>query len=189
MKLFKIFLGFFLIVLSVIIVSRFFPHTYHVEKSIIINKPRQEVFGYMAHMKNWEEWSLWNKSIDSTLYYFYNLKQDTLGARQYIRAQLIGDGYFELTEFKRDSLLHFNLVVNKGDRTAAGTFLFTPVSANTTLLTWIDSGDVGFNPLKRFMIPFVTKSTAETLERGLLSIKTKIEKSGIYRDCYPSTMN
>lgn len=176
MKLFKIFLGFFAIVLGIIIISRFFPHTYKVEKRITINKPVHEVFAYMSNMKNWEEWSLWNKSTDSTLHYFYNRKQDSLGARQYIRGELIGNGYFEVKQYHKDSLLHFTLIVNDGDRTAAGTFLFKAETNSTTTLTWIDSGDVGFNPVKRFMIPFVTGNTASTLESGLASIKKSIEK-------------
>jgi hypothetical protein len=175
MKLFKIYLSLFAIVLGVIIVSRFFPHTYHVEQSIEINKPKQEVFAYMSNLKNWEEWSLWNKSIDSTLYYFYNAKQGQLGARQYMRGELVGNGWFEIDEFTQDSLLHFKLIVNNGDRTSDGTFLFEAINETSTKLTWINSGDVGFNPLKRFMIPFVTKNTATTLQSSLTSIKNKLE--------------
>lgn len=176
MKLFKVFLSFFAIILGIIIISRFFPHTYKVEKSISINKPAHEVFAYMSNLKNWEEWSLWNRSVDSTLYYFYNQKQDTLGARQYIRGELIGNGYFEVKEYHKDSLLAFILDVNHGERTAAGTFLFKAETNGTSTLTWTDSGDVGGNPIKRFMIPFVTKNTATTLENGLASIKENIEK-------------
>lgn len=175
MKLFKVFLSFFGIILGIIIISRFFPHTYKVEKSITINKPANEVFAYMSNLENWEQWSLWNKSVDSTLHYFYNKKQDTLGARQYIRGELIGNGYFEIKEFHKNSLLHFILVVNDGDRTAAGTFLFKAETNAASTLTWTDSGDVGFNPLKRFMIPFVTKNTATTLETGLERIKKNVE--------------
>lgn len=177
MKLFKVFLSLFGIVLGIIIISRFFPHTYKVERSIEINKPVTEVFAYMSNLRNWEQWSLWNKSIDSTLYYFYNQKKDTVGARQYIRGELLGKGYFELKDYRKDSLLHFILVVNDGDRTASGTFLFTASGTNSSTLTWIDSDDVGFNPIKRFMIPFVTGNTAKTLDNGLASIKKNIEGS------------
>lgn len=175
MKLFKVFLSFFLIVLAVMIISRFFPHTYHVEKSVQIDRPLPEVFRYMADMRNWEKWSLWNREVDSTLYYFYNRRQDTLGARQYIRGELIGNGYFEITGFRRDSMLQFFLTFNHGDRTAQGTFLFAAAGPGSTHLTWVDQGDVGFNPIKRFMIPFVTGNTERTLNAGLLSIKAHIE--------------
>lgn len=176
MKLFKVYLIIFAVIISVIVVSRFFPHTYFVERSITINKPVAQTFTYMSNLKNWEQWSLWNKSVDSTLFYFYNNKFDTLGGRQYIRGKLLGRGVFEVDSFVQNQLLHFTLVINDGDHTAAGTFLFKPVTEQTTSLHWIDSGDVGGNPLKRFMIPFVTKSTEQTLDAGLASIKKQLEK-------------
>lgn len=175
MKLFKIFLSLFLIVITIVVISRFFPHTYKVERSIEVNKPVSEVFAYMSNLHNWEEWSLWNKSVDSTLYYFYNQKHDTIGARQYIRGELVGRGFFEITSYKKDSTLGFFLNVGDSERTAAGTFFFKPLNANATVLYWTDSGDVGGNVIKRFMIPFVTKNTETTLDNGLQSIKKHIE--------------
>lgn len=177
MKLFKVYLIIFAVVIGVIIISRFFPHKYFVERSIVIDKPIEQTFGYMSNLKNWEQWSLWNKSIDSTLYYFYNNKFDTLGARQYLRGELLGRGVFEVDSFIHNQLLHFTLVVNDGDRTASGTFLFKSINPSSTSLHWIDSGDVGNNPIKRFMIPFVTKNTEATLDAGLASIKKCAESS------------
>lgn len=176
MKLFKIYLIIFSVVLGIIIISRFFPHTYFVDRSITINKPIDSTFAYMRNLKNWENWSLWNKNIDSTLYYFYNKKFDTLGARQYMRGELLGSGVFEITEYNHNQLLKFTLVVNSGDRNAGGTFSFKAINANTTQLNWIDSGDVGNNPIKRFMIPFVVDNTALTIDAGLASIKKQLEQ-------------
>ena len=176
MKLFKIYLIIFGIVFAFVMGSRFFPHTYHVERSIVINKPVSQTFAYLSNYKNWEQWSLWNKSVDSTLYYFYNKKQDTIGARQYFYGALLGQGYFETIGYKKDSSLQFILSVNRAERTAAGVFTFNAIDANTTELHWIDSGDVGNNPIKRYMIPYVTKNTATTLDNGLASIKAQLEK-------------
>lgn len=177
MKLFKIYLIIFSIVASVIIISRFFPHTYKVERNITINLPVAQTFAFMSNYHNWEQWSLWNKSIDSTLIFFYNRKQDTIGARQYFNGSLVGQGYFETTSYHKDTLLQFKLSVNREDRTAAGTFKFEALNANQTNLTWIDSGDVGNNPIKRFMIPFVTDNTAKTLDKALTNIKREAEKT------------
>lgn len=176
MKLFKIYLIIFGVVFAFVMGSRFFPHTYHVNRSIVINKPVSQTFAYLSNYKNWEQWSLWNKSVDSTLYYFYNNIQDSIGARQYFYGALLGQGYFETIGYKKDSSLQFILSVNRAERTAAGTFTFKAIDANTTELHWIDSGDVGNNPIKRYMIPFVTKNTATTLDNGLASIKAQLEK-------------
>lgn len=176
MKLFKVYLIIFSIIATFVLVSRFFPHTYYVERTVTINKPVNETFAYLSNFRNWEQWSLWNKSVDSTLIFFYNKKQDTVGARQYFNGSLIGQGYFETTAYQKDQSLQFKLSVNRNDRSAAGTFLFKASNNNSTELHWIDSGDVGNNPIKRYMIPFVTKSTAETLDKQLASIKAQLEK-------------
>ncbi|MCZ2140424.1 MAG: SRPBCC family protein [Bacteroidia bacterium] len=176
MKLFKVYLIVFLIVFLFFGISRFFPHTYYVERSIVINKPVETTFAFLSNYHNWEKWSLWDKNIDSTLIYFYNKKQDTLGARQYFNGDLLGKGYFETTLFKRNEVIQFKLSVNRDERTAAGTFSFIANENNTTELHWIDSGDVGNNPLKRYMIPYVTKNTSVTLDQGLERIKNEVEK-------------
>lgn len=176
MKLFKVFLIIFFSIFTIVMISRFFPHQYHVERTITINKPVNETFAYLSNYQNWEQWSLWNKSVDSTLYYFYNKTHDTIGARQYFYGALLGQGYFETIGYKKDSSIQFILSVNRSERTAAGVFTFKAIDAHTTELHWIDSGDVGGNPIKRYMIPFVTKTTATTLDNGLASIKAQLEK-------------
>lgn len=180
MQLFKVYLIIFAAVLFVLLVSRFFPHTYKVERTIEINRPTEQVFAYMSNLKNWEEWSLWNRQVDSTLYYFYNQHPDTLGGRQYIRGELVGKGYFEITRYVPGQSLGFVLMMEHGDRTAAGTFTFEEVAGERTILHWTDSGDVGNNPIKRFMIPFVTDNTATTLDNGLAAIKQKAEARTTY---------
>lgn len=176
MKLFKVYLILFLIVGTFVGVSRFFPSTYQVQESIVVNKPIKQTFAFMGNMRNWETWSLWNKTLDSSLYVFYTPKPDTLGARQYLSGELIGRGFIEIIQYKLPSSLSYRITLREGEITANGTFRFKSVSPTQTQIMWIDSGDVGNNPIKRYMIPFVTKSTAETFRTGLARIKTAIEQ-------------
>jgi len=177
MKLFKIFLSLFAIVLAFVLGSRFFSPTYVVKETITINWPVDETFAYMGNLKKWEEWSLWNKGVDSTLYYFYSPKQDTTGARQYIAGELIGKGYIEIVRYQPGKEIAYKLWLRQGEITANGIFTFTALAGNQTELAWIDSGNVGNNPIKRYMIPFVTQNTHETFKDGLQRIKTAAEKN------------
>lgn len=177
MKLFKVYIIIFSIVVTFVGVSRFFSPTYVVKETIVVNKPVQETFSYMSNLKKWEEWSLWNKSIDSTLFFFYTRRHDTLGGRQYISGERIGKGFMEITRYDRDKELAYKLKLNEGDIAANGSFTFTALPGNQTELAWIDSGDVGNNPIKRYMIPFVTKNTHQAFKDGLLRIKAAAEKN------------
>jgi hypothetical protein len=175
MKLFKVFLTFFLIVGLFFGVSLFFPRQYKFEKSITINKPKHEVFNYMNNLKNWEQWSVWNKSLDSTMYLFYTQRKDSIGAMQYFNGDLLGSGRFKLTNFKENEYLSYDLHMHQSEVNASGTFFFN--DQNTiTQLTWVDSGDVGYNPIYRYMIPSKKTSTEAAFEEGLKKIKDVLEK-------------
>lgn len=176
MKLFKVYLIIFSVVAVFVIGSRFFSPSYIVRETIVVNKPISETFAYLSNLKNWEQWSLWNKSIDSSLFYFYNRRFDTLGARQYITGNLIGKGFIETTHFDANKSLTYRMYMREGDMTANGVFTFAAINDTQTEIAWIDSGNVGNNPIKRYMIPFVTKSTAETFKQGLERIKGQLEK-------------
>jgi len=176
MKLFKVYFIIFAIVITFIGISRFFSPTYIVNESIIVNMPIDSTFAYLSNLKNWEEWSLWNKTLDSSLLLFYNEQFDTLGARQYLTGNLIGKGFIEVTKYNPNKLLAYKVYVRDGEITANGMFSFSQTAPNQTEISWIDSGDVGNNPIKRYMIPIVTKGTAETFRQGLARIKLNLEK-------------
>ncbi len=176
MKLFKVYLIIALIVGAFVGISRFFSPSYRVQETIVVNKPIDQTFAYMSNMKNWEQWSLWNKTLDSTLFIFYTPKADSLGARQYLAGELIGKGFIEINQYVASHYLGYRMTLREGEITANGAFEFTDISGTQTQIAWIDSGNVGNNPIKRYMIPFVTKSTAETFRTGLARIKTAIEQ-------------
>ena len=177
MKMFKLFLSFFLVAGAIMGISLFFPNTYHIDRSVTIQKPVSKVFNYMNNLRNWEQWSMWNKDIDSTLKIFYRERSDSLGGVQYFSGDRIGTGRFKIIEHISDQKLGYNLFMNNGDISASGTFTFKAVNNQTTELHWLDSGYVGYNPFFRFMLPNKIKSTSEAFDEGLGRIKKILEGS------------
>lgn len=175
MKLFKAFLILFVIVGAFVGISRFFPHVYYTDRSVTINKPVDTVFHYMNDLRNWEEWSMWNKELDSTMITFYGKRSDSLGGRQYFKGDLLRSGRFLIDRYTQNAELGYNLNMNDGDVNANGLFRFRALDSNTTELHWIDSGDVGNNPIMRYMIPSKVSSTITTFDNGLQRIKKQIE--------------
>ncbi len=174
MKLFKVFFSFFIIALVIFIVSRFFPHSYKVERSIVIHKPVDTVYAFMQDFRNWEKWSLWNKETDSSLVYFYGKESKGVNGRQYFYGNLLGNGRFKFDTCVVNKKLAYDLFMHAGEVKAKGTFIFKG-DENTTTLIWLDSGDVGNNPLYRFMIPSKISSTEKTFDDGLGRIKRMVE--------------
>lgn len=174
MKLFKLFLSFFLIAGLVFGISLFFPHAYRVERSIQVQVPVKDAYDFMQDLRNWEKWSLWNKDADSTLVYFYGKTSNGQEARQYFNGNLFGPGRFRFDTCIAPEKLVYSLYMHAGEVDAKGTFLFSATN-NQTTITWLDSGDVGYNPLYRFMLPSKIKSTSQTFDDGLVRIKNLLE--------------
>ena len=48
---------------------------------------------------------------------------------------------------------------------------------NSTQLIWIDEGDVGMNPIYRFLLPSKISATEQGFEEGLMVIKKAAERA------------
>ncbi len=175
MKLFGIFAAILGLAALVFLVSLLFPKTYRIERSTVINKPVYETYAYMNSIRNWADWSPWNTQLDSSMVSFYSKEKSGVGAAQYFRGGLVGIGRFKITKSQQNEMIHYDLSINEGTMHSEATFYFKPV-ANKTHLIWVDSGDVGYNPIFRFMLPSKIKSTEAGFEEGLFEIKRAAEK-------------
>ncbi len=174
MKLFTIFSGIIGFFVLVFLASLFFPHQYRIERSTVIKKPVYESFAYLNNIKNWKDWSPWNTDIDSSMQTFYSPSVSGVGATQYFSGALVGTGRFKITESISNEKICYDLSINQALIHASASFYFKPAGANTQLF-WVDSGDVGYNPLFRFLLPGKIRSTEESFEEGLMAIKHAAE--------------
>ncbi len=176
MKLFRIFLSFFVIVGLIWIVSLFFPHVLYVDRSVVINKPAKVVYAFMNDLRNWEKWSMWNKSIDSSYIDYYGKRSDSTGGRYYFYGNLLGPGRLLIVECNPNTFIYYNLYMHGGVINARGLFRLKALDSNSTELHWIDSTDLGNNPINRFMIPGKISSTEQIFDDGLQRIKEVLSK-------------
>ena len=178
MKLFKIFAGIMGFFALVFLVSLFFPRQYKIEKTTVVNIPVYESFAYLNQIQNWKDWSPWNSSLDSTMVFFYSQNKSGLGAAQYFRGDLVGIGRFRIVESLPNEKIKFNLSLDHGFMNINQTFYFKALGGKTQL-TWVDEGDVGMNPLFRFMLPTKIKNSEDAFEEGLITIKRAAENKSL----------
>lgn len=174
MKLFTIFVGILGFFALVFVISLFFPRQYRIEKSTLIHKPVSSTYGYLNNIKNWSDWSPWNTSLDSSMVSFYSVNNSGIGATHYFRGGLVGAGRFKITESILNQKIHYDLSINEGQMHSEATFYFKAVHAGTQLY-WVDSGDVGLNPLFRYLLPSKIHETERNFEDGLKAIKLAAE--------------
>lgn len=79
MKIIKLLLSISLVaVIAVLLVAALAPSEYALEKEIVINKNRSEVFQYISHLKNQSNYSVWAK-IDPNMKNEYRGTDATVG--------------------------------------------------------------------------------------------------------------
>ena len=177
MKLFKIFAGIMGFFALVFVVSLFFPRTYKIEKTTVVNMPVQETYNYLNNVRNWADWSPWNTDLDSSMVFFLSQSTEGKGAAQYFRGGLVGLGRFRIVESIPNESIAYDLYIDMGEgsfMSISQKFILKPLDGKTQL-TWVDAGDVGLNPLYRFLLPSKIKSTEQGFEEGLAVIKKSAE--------------
>ncbi|GAB1448889.1 MAG: SRPBCC family protein [Bacteroidetes bacterium] len=184
MKLFKVFLGIFVVVGLFFGISLFFPSQYRIEKFTVVNIPVWQTYAYLNDMRNWQEWSPWNSDLDSTLKISYTPVSTGTGARQFIEGELYGKGFMEIALSIPNERIHYRLQMNDSNINSSATFVFEPIG-NKTKLIWLDSGDVGNNPIYRYLLPSKVKSTEEAFQQGLITIKRAAENKALMNMAAP----
>jgi hypothetical protein len=177
MKLFKIFAGIMGFFVLVFLVSLFFPSYYRIEKTTVVNLPIDKTFDYLNSVQNWADWSPWNTDLDSSMVFFYSQKKTGVGAAQYFRGGLIGIGRFRIVESVPYEKIKFHLSLDAGFMSINQCFYLKDLGGKTQL-SWVDEGDVGYNPIFRFLLPTKISGTEAGFEEGLVVIKQAAEKNG-----------
>lgn len=128
----------------------------------------------MNNIRNWKDWSPWNENLDSSMKTFYSRNSVGVGGTQYFNGNVVGVGHFQITHSDSLKSIQYILTINNGTMQSGGTFMFQP-EGNNTRLSWIDAGDVGYNPIHRYQLPFKSKATEKAFEDGLAAIKKAAE--------------
>jgi hypothetical protein len=90
----------------------------------------------------------------------------------------VGIGRFRIVTSVPNEKIKFNLSLDHGFMNIDQTFYFKALGGKTQL-TWVDEGDVGMNPLFRFMLPTKIKNSEEAFEEGLITIKRAAENKSL----------
>jgi hypothetical protein len=174
MKLFKIFLGFWLLIGAFWGISLLFPREFKVDRSIVIDKPVYETFAYLNNINNIAKLSPWDKKIDSTMTWFFSKNTSGKNATYYFNGNLLGTGYLKINECVPNEKLETKLSINGGELTSGSTFYFESIGTDKTKLSWRDYKDVGYNPFHRYQIPSKTTQTELQFDEGLVKIKIAV---------------
>jgi effector-binding domain-containing protein len=180
MKTFKKILIWLLgIIVFLVVLSFFLPKTYRVERSIYIKARPMVIYNLTSNFSNWMVWVPWNKEMDSTAVFEIIGKDGKVGVIWKWTGNKLGEGAMTATEFQPGRLLRYDLEFDKGKYLSKGQIIIE--ERDSCLVTWIDEGDLGYNPIARYMGLMMSKMMGPDFEAGL----SKLKKIAEIRDGWP----
>ncbi len=160
------------------IAALFTSNKFKVEKEITINKPRQQVFDYVKHIKNQDNFAVW-MSLDPAMKREYTGTDGTVG---FVSAwesnhKQVGHGKQTITGIKEgeqvDMQIHF---LKPWDNKANAYFTTEPVSGTQTKVKWGFYNDVKYPMKVMRLFMNMEKMIGKDFEKGLGKLKEVMEK-------------
>lgn len=179
MKFLKKILVVFVILIAIpLLVALFVKKEYAVEREIVINKPKQEVFDYIKFLKNQEYYSKWN-SMDANMKKIYRGTDGQPGFVYHWESEKkdVGVGEQEIKKITEGERVDFELRFIKPFEATEPAFMTTQaVGDNQTKVVWGFSGKMAypFNIWLLFMD--FEKMIGDDLETGLKQLKENLER-------------
>lgn len=170
-----------IIIVSVIVVllitALFINKDYSIEREIAINKPKEEVFNYIKHIKNQDHYNKW-VMMDPAAKKEYKGDDGTVGfvSSWESKDKKVGKGEQEITALKDGERIDLGLHFIEPFESKAGSWMITEAaSGGETKLKW---GMAGRNPYPlNLMNLFMDGMLGNDMEASLNNLKNVLEKN------------
>lgn len=173
----KILLGLAGLIVLLLIIAAFVPRSYTVEREVLINKPKQQVFDYVKTLRNQTNWTTWSK-MDPTMKMEFTGADGEVGStyRWIGDKDNVGEGTQEIKSIRDgervDIQLHF---IKPFDSTAPVWLNTEAVSENQTRVKWGMTGTMPYPMNLMRVIMNIDKMIGDEYQKSLLTLKGILE--------------
>jgi hypothetical protein len=158
----------------IILIGFFLPSQWQVSRSIVINKPPQAIFGYVASFKmGWPQWSDFDYEDPNIKYSYSGPNMGTGASRSWISDKM-GNGSQTITSANPATGITFELKMDNTKFELIGNISFEP-TVNGTKVIWTDSGNAGNNIFFKYMAKMMDKMMGTTFDRSLAKLKARLD--------------
>ncbi|AHM61988.1 polyketide cyclase/dehydrase [Flammeovirgaceae bacterium 311] len=163
------------VMILALIAAAFMPETLRVEKSIVINRPVDEVFDQVADLNNWLAWNPWSAQ-DPEAVNVISTPSRGKGAQWNWEGDKIGKGYLVQEEIEEDRMVRFTLAFEEPlQSVGVDLWQFDTLDSRTTQVTWIDEMELDY-PVGRLSALFIGPVMEEQFDQGLQNLKRLLER-------------
>ena len=166
----RIVLSLIVLLVALVAIAYALPSHYRVVRSIDIEAPPSKIYPLVAETRAWKRWSAWNRR-DPAMTVVYDGPPSGTGARWTWQSKSEGNGQMTFTSAEPDRRLGYRLVFPDYDSSATGDITFESTSTTTTRVTWSNEGDLGNNPMMRWMGLAMDRIVGDDFAAGLVNLK------------------
>ncbi len=170
----RILIGVVGIIALLLLTALFVKKDYKVERSVSINKPREQVFAFVKQAKNQDHYNKWIQT-DPQVKKSYRGEDGNVGFIYAWESKEVGKGEQEISSIREGERIDFALRFKEPFESNASAHMRTEnVSDSQTKLTWGMEGSSPY-PLN-LMNLFVPSVLGNDLETSLATLKAVLEK-------------
>lgn len=161
------------------IIAAFKSSEFRLEKSVVINKPKNEVFNYVKNVKNQNDFAVW-MAFDPNMKREYTGTDGTVG---FVSAwesdhKKVGAGRQTITGIKEGEIVDMKIEFLKPWQNTSNAYFKTEtVDGNQTKVTWGFLNPSVKYPMKVMQVVMdMDKMIGKDFEQGLQNMKKNLEK-------------
>jgi len=174
MKVVKWLLGIVLVLAAVLVLGGLaLSPAFTVTRSTLVAAPPEKIYALVADPRGWKAWSVWNRR-DPAMQIVYSGPPTGVGAAWEWKSQSEGDGKMTFTAAEPGKKVAFDLFFPDFGTTSHGELSFAP-EASGTRVTWTMNGDMGRNPVFRWMALAMDRMVGKDFDAGLANLKAIAE--------------
>lgn len=178
MKILKfILLGIAAIIAIILISALFIKKEFSLERSVVINQPKDSVFAYLKSLKSQNEWSTWGRK-DPNMKTEYIGTDGTVGfISKWEGNKDVGKGEQEIKKIIEGEEIENELRFKTPMESVAKAIFYTKAESDqSTKVTWRLEGTSNYPMNFLSLFNFMEKMVGKDFEEGLANLKEKMEK-------------
>ncbi len=162
------------IILLLVVIGVILPSSYHVERSVIINKPGKMVFPYLNNIQKWPSWTSLNQNKDFSLEQKFFGPPQGIGSGMSYQGDKLGKGKIEIIDNELNDHVSYSLLINNRFNTQ-GNIQLTTITDSSTEVSISLNGNVGFHLPNRYIILLMDNIAGSLFQESLIRLKTIVE--------------
>ncbi|MEY3251714.1 MAG: hypothetical protein RL227_687 [Pseudomonadota bacterium] len=147
---------------------------FKVTRSQLIGAPPERVYEFVVDPRRWKEWSAWNRR-DPAMQITYEGAASGVGAVWAWKSATEGDGRMSFTAAEPARRLAYDLYFPGFGTTSTGEISLA-AEGNGTRVTWSMAGNMGSNPMFRWIALFADRMVGKDFDEGLAQLQQVAEQ-------------